>query len=735
MYTVRVDAAPLLKTDRAATYAALATATAIIAHQVAGKATRDALFLTYFDVTELPKVVVVGALASMASVLVMSRLLSSIGPARLIPRAFALSSALFLLEWWWYGTAPGATAIALYIHMAVFGAMLISGFWSVINERFDPHTAKSTIAKVAAAATLGGVLGGLLAQQVAALMEVRAMLVALCVLHICCAAGITGIGGPRRAVAGESEIATQSGLKLLSSTRYLQHMAILIMLIATGSALLDYALKAEASKRFQDGETLVTFFATFYAIIGVLTFAVQSLFGPRVLRRFGLGGTIAVLPIVVLFGSLVGAFVAKLWTVVLVRGAESVFANSFFRSGFELLYTPVPRGHKRPTKTIIDVASNRFGDMLGGGLLLGVIFVIPQPSTRLVLGLAVLTGAVALVVVAQLNRGYIAQLLTNLRSGRVSIDEDEVRDATTQRILAETSAGADREQLLARIEEQRTAPDASDEHQQQNSLDTQAWLRVVADLSSGETLRVRSALRSELVDVNMVPHLIPLLEHADHAGDVRMELRWLVPRIVGQLVDALLDPDQALLVRQRIPGVLEVFHSPTVVRGLIDGLGDDAFVVRHSCGRALARMIERSGELAVPEQTVFDAVLREVSVDADTWAAQARTGFSGLPSEMDNDPEESGINLSLQHVFTVLRLTLDPDAVRLALLAVVSGDRTLRGTALEYLENVLPLQVREGLWRHLGVTPLKHGSHRTRKEVLEALKRSAGTLGQSAPKT
>ena len=185
----------------------------------------------------------------------------------------------------------------------------------------------------------------------------------------------------------------------------------------------------------------------------------------------------------------------------------------------------------------------------------------------------------------------------------------------------------------------------------------------------------------------------------------------------------------------RIPGVLEVFHSPRVVRGLIDGLGDDAFVVRHSCGRALARMIERSGELAVPEQTVFDTVLREVSVDADTWAAQARTAFSGLPSEMDNDPEESGINLSLQHVFTVLRLTLDPDAVRLALLAVVSGDRTLRGTALEYLENVLPLQVREGLWRHLGVTPLKRGSRRTRKEVLEALKRSAGTLGQSAPKT
>ena len=727
-----MNAAPLLKSDRAATYAALATATAIIAHQVAGKATRDALFLSYFEVTQLPKVVVAGALSSMVGVLLMSRLLSIIAPAIVIPRIFALSAALFLLEWWWYGFDPGIAAIALYIHMAVFGAILISGFWSVINERFDPHTAKSTIARIAAAATLGGVLGGLLAQQVSALMEVRAMLVALCVLHLFCAAGIAGIGGARRFTASETEAGTASGLQLLSKTYYLQQMAILMMSIAAGAALLDYALKAEASRRFQDGEDLVTFFATFYAVIGVVTFAVQTAFGRRVLRRFGLGGTIAVLPAVVLAGSLVGAVAVKLWTVVIVRGAESVFANSFFRSGFELLYTPVDRAQKRPTKTIIDVASSRFGDMLGGGLLLGVIFVVPQPPTRLVLAMAVLTALCALFIVAKLNRGYIEQLLGSLRSGRVSIDEVDVLDATTQQILAETSAGAEREQLLKRIDERRGAVGPQAEP---NQLEFETRLLVFADLTSDESARVRRGLRSELVDVTMAPLLIPLLEHPQLAEDARMELRWMVPRIVGQLVDALLDPDQPLLVRQRIPGVLEVFHSPRVVRGLIDGLGDDVFVVRYSCARALARMLERSDELRVPAQTVFDAVLREVSVDADVWGRQAHTTFAGLPSEMASELEEPGANLSLQHVFTVLRLTLDPDAVRLALLAVVSNDRALRGTSLENLENVLPRPIREGLWSHLGVTPLQRGSRRTRKEILEALKRSAGTLKQSGTKS
>ena len=46
-------------------------------------------------------------------------------------------------------------------------SILISGFWSVINERFDPYAAKTVIARVTAAATFGGLLGGIAANTVA----------------------------------------------------------------------------------------------------------------------------------------------------------------------------------------------------------------------------------------------------------------------------------------------------------------------------------------------------------------------------------------------------------------------------------------------------------------------------------------------------------------------------------------------------------------------------------------
>ena len=86
---------------------ALFAATTMIAQQVAGKATRDALFLSNFDVTNLPKIVIAAAIISMGGVLLMSRLLSHISPAKLVPGIFGLSAVLFIGEWVLLDYRPG----------------------------------------------------------------------------------------------------------------------------------------------------------------------------------------------------------------------------------------------------------------------------------------------------------------------------------------------------------------------------------------------------------------------------------------------------------------------------------------------------------------------------------------------------------------------------------------------------------------------------------------------------
>jgi hypothetical protein len=697
---------------------ALVSATVMIAHQVAGKATRDGLFLLQFDPAVLPRVVVATAIFSIVGVLLMSRLLARFGPVRLVPRAFALSAALFLAEWVLSGLHARTAAVVLYVHMGVFGALLISGFWSVINERFDPHTAKRTIANIAAAATLGGLLGGVIAEVVSD-ADVRAMLLVLALMHGVCAITVRRIGSGGHGLTSGFEV--RSGLRVLAGSRYLLGVGLLMVLVAATAALLDFAIKSEAARAYTKGKDLVGFFAGFYAAVGVVTFVLQSAFGARALQRLGLAGTMAVLPLAVICGGSIALIAPRLATVVGLRAAESVFFNSFFRSGFELLYTPIRPDEKRPTKTIIDVASNRLGDLVGGGLLLGILVLLPKPPVWVVIVCAMMFAFIGLAIITRVNGGYVAQLARSLRSGAVSPESLEALDATTRRILAEASPAAEREQVLARIARRKSTGHATSDPRGERAPGPGWRAALVADLTSGDPARMRRALHSEHLDRSLTPYLIDLLEHPDIADDARLELRWLVPRITGQLTDALLDPDTPIVVRQRLPSVLEVHHNPRAVDGLVQGLEDGNFHVRYACGRALARMQRRNRDLYVDPQRVFAAVVREVEVDGHTWGEQGGT----TPQDFDDAVTAAlgRVDLSLLHVFTLLGLVLDPDAMHLAMHAVTSRDRVVRGTALEYLENVLPPEVRNGLWHHLGIDTVAPRSGRSSGEILEELAR------------
>ena len=709
------------RTDAIALIFALVAATTMIAQQVAGKATRDALFLSNFDVTNLPKVVIAAAIASIAGVLVISRLLSIISPIKLIPAVFGLSSLLYIGEWFLLDYRPGVTSIILYLHMAVFGAILISGFWSIINERFDPHSAKQRVARIAAAAALGGVIGGVLASEVAKSMDVRAVLLFLSGLHFICMITVRCIGAPTRVMPIDNAVRARSAFTVISQTHYLQWMAALMVLVAIMAALVDYAFKSEAAAHFKDSESLVAFFGSFYAAIGVLGFFLQSLLGRRILQRFGIGMTIAIMPFTIAVFGVIGVAFTHLWTMVTLRGSQAIFTNSFFRSAFELLYTPLPPHKKRPTKTIIDVASDRLGDLIGSGLLLLLLFIAPELPTAVVATCAVIVAALALYVVVRLNRGYINQLARSLRKGVVRIDEEDIVDATTQEILAEVSACSEREFLQSKIAA-LAHPDDQEDTNEDASITGEAsrMALIVSDLTSGDTGRIRRALGSPDLDVSVAHYMIPLLANNEVTLEARSELRWLVTRIPGQLTDALLNPDMPLLVRQRLPGVLEASHSPRSIAGLLLGMVDETFNVRYSCARVLARMRHRNPHLVIPRQQVYEAISNELKVSPEEW--EGRDMELKMDYASDEEDVNPQFNRGLEHVFTLLTLTLDPDAVHLSMQAAFSKDLNLRGTALEYLENVLPGYLYNELLTHLGEDPQSGRSTRTLGDIVNELK-------------
>ena len=196
-------------TESRTRWAAPITAAALIAQQVGGNAIRDGLVLSLFPVESLPYFMAGAAVLAIGAAQLSGRLLARMGPVRLVPILLAFNAALYLVEWLLLGTQPRAATALLYLHSAVVGAIAISSYWSLLNERFDPHSAKPLLARVAAAATFGGLVGGVSAERIAVLLPEGALLPLLSLVGACCVGGTMAVsrGAParRRGNASESE--------------------------------------------------------------------------------------------------------------------------------------------------------------------------------------------------------------------------------------------------------------------------------------------------------------------------------------------------------------------------------------------------------------------------------------------------------------------------------------------------------------------------------------------------
>jgi hypothetical protein len=664
----------------------------LIAQQVAGKAARDALFLSAFSVASLPVMMGASAALSAAGALGFSALMRRWSPLRCLSASLLAFATLALLTAAWSSAWPRTAAAAFYLLMAVFGAVLLSGFWSVVNERFDPYTARRAMGRIGLGATLGGVVGGALAYLVARVFAVDVALAALALTSLLCVVALRWLRDGGSAAAATPEPGAESlasGFGLLRRTTYLRDLALLVLLLAVIDAVLDYALKWEAAVRFTGREPLFEFFASYAAFLGLATFLCQLLLARPALLRLGLGGTVAVQPGATFLLASLSFLEPTLLTVALARGGSSAFRDSLLRSGYELLYTPLPPLLKRQAKAVVDVAVDRLGTVLGSAIVLAVAAIPFRPTLGLV-ALAAALALFALSVCRRLHQGYVRALESNLRSGAVKLEADELVDGTTLAISRAT-LGIDRASLLESL---RTRGDAVED----------PMALAVADLRSAAPLRVKTVLgRPGGLDPALAAHAIPLLAERHLAADVIRALRPLAPRITGQLVDALLDRDADASIRRRVVRILKVAPGPRTVEGLLLGLSDPVLSVRVECGKTLAALRGADHALRIPPGPVEAAVLAEL-----------RGAAPLAPASMD-------------HVFALLSLILDAEPVLISLQALRGENPRLRGTALEYLENVLSREVREALWMGLGIAQAPRGPGRAPQEMEDELLQSSAS--------
>jgi hypothetical protein len=255
------------------------------------------------------------------------------------------------------------------------------------------------------------------------------------------------------------------------------------------------------------------------------------------------------------------------------------------------------------------------------------------------------------------------------------------------------------------------------------------YLQRIADLRSGDANRVRLVLADrDAVGPDLAQHIVPLLAWDEVCIDVIKALQGIAAKITGQLLDTMLDTEEEFAIRRRIPRVLCVTDSRRAVEGLLKGLEDRRFEVRYQSGRALRIMRNRTASIVIDREQIVTAVRREAAVSRRVWQSQRLLDrvddHDALP--FADEVLRTRTNRSLEHVFTILSLVLPAEPLRIAYRGLHTDDRALRGTALEYLESVLPPDIRERLWPLIegGSSGGEFTTKRPHDEVLADLLRS-----------
>lgn len=724
----------------------------LMAHFISGKAARDSLFLLNFPIETLPRMTIFAAATSLLMVLFWSRRLATKSPAAMVPWALLGASLLQFVLWAIYFVYPRVSSVLFYLYMIGPNAILLSSYWSLLNERFDPREAKRLFGRVAAGGTFGGLASGVVADQFAGIFGPSVLLPFQGVLQFCAFLLIRNLSLSMTARQPQTPAAAPdiaAGLRILRKNRYLFTLASLVFFVTMSANLLDYVFKAGVTGMVGRGENLVSFFALYYAFSGLVTFLMQTFAAQWIFERLGLTQSLFALPVSYFLGILGYFSIPGLGGMVGLRGAEAVTRGSIYRSGYEICYTPVRNQEKRATKTIIDVGADRLGEATGAFLVQSLLLagLTGGPTGLLAIGCVLSAGAG--LITFRLGRLYVGALETSLLSRAREVEErDALPNWSADSIVMGSMATIPLRSLASHgLAERAPAPHVPTEElapppklaepaapvaRLLGSVEDaeDPVLQRIADLRSRDYARVREALLHRApIGSELVPFLIRLLAWDEVAELVIRLLRKATCPREGQLADALLNPNEDFSIRRRIPRILGNCPIQLSVEALIEALRDQRFEVRYRCGKALYAITSKNPGLTIDKNRILRAVEREFFVSKNVWNSYR------LLERVEDAEEDPGFGevlkdrtgKGLEHVFTLLSIVLPREPLQIAFRGLHTNDPQLRGTALEYLESVLPGNIRARLWPFLDADASgtwQKAAPRSRQEILEDLRRS-----------
>jgi AAA family ATP:ADP antiporter len=433
----------------------------IMSCYVTGRVARDALFLARFQAVQLPYADIASAILVGIVVVGYVRLGRRTSLRNLLVGSqffFATNCALFWALAHYYH--PAWLYPAFYIWVGLFGVLAPTQVWTLANYLLTTREAKRIFGMVGGGAILGAIFAGFFSKTIAKTFGTESLLLGMTLLLLICTALMgtawqswkSRLADHGETAAGDKGIGQrdlQSSMRLVLSSPYLRAIAAVICLASFVTTLTGWQFKAVAKQFLVNKDALAILFGNFYFYAGILGLLLQLLLTSRLLRRFGIGAMLFVLPISVMMGSAGLLIWGTLLSAILLKGSDQVLRYSLDKSAVELLYLPLPHTLKLRAKWFIDTVIWRLGDGLAGVTVLIFATYLKVPARQITWIALLLIGA-WLVSVSVTGKQYIASLKESISQHRLDVEQASapVLDRSTTDLLALNLSASDPKEIL-----------------------------------------------------------------------------------------------------------------------------------------------------------------------------------------------------------------------------------------------------------------------------------------------
>jgi len=261
---------------------------------------------------------------------------------------------------------------AFFVWTSVFNLFVVSVFWAFVVDVFDDDQGKRLFGFVSVGGTLGAILGSLITGSlVRAIGAVSLLLISAALLELASQC-VRLFPAPQPAATETRKEADRpvgggmwAGLLHNFSSPYLLGICAYMLLYSLTSTLLYSQQVGIVGAAIPDRLVRTAFFARVDLVVNILTVIAQIFITGRLLKWFGVGLTLALLPLLTIVGFTGLGFVPSLGFLIVFLTLRRAGNFAFARPARENLFTVISREDKYKSNNFIDTVVYRVGDQVG----------------------------------------------------------------------------------------------------------------------------------------------------------------------------------------------------------------------------------------------------------------------------------------------------------------------------------------------------------------------------------